>query len=746
VAPVVVHLPPINDIVNEVTAQKYTTFVHLDCLSFFWQFSLKPGISRDLTTFTSPLTGAKYRYTRCPFGLINSGAFAQLALLHTLGQLIESRAIYLHCDDLIVGGRTVTEILGILRQLFTELRDAGLTLGIRKSKFLYDYCEFLSHRITSEGVQCIPKYSTQTIKDFASPKSAKSVARWLAFANFYRRSIYGFAKRTAVIRNLLRKDACFVWSDECEKAFRDINNELITPPILRTLDRTKRVYIVCDGSRQGTGYSIYQLYGKTPMPILFGGQALNETQSKWPTHEIKAFSLLQALNTHYAVLAGTEITVLTDNATLNHWNNLQFQSMRTKRWATIFSQFNLNMVQIKSHKNPVDAISRMFDELTAEQRAKFTPAKSDEVDDFVLRVTEPPATPPPPDTTVGTGTANCTKIIDVSAPSALAISDAPISPSPKRHLHTKSVCSNTAVNAVITRSMHKANAPAQIAIKLQDTNNQPNASNSTSGDKTAITPSTVSNSASDIDAHAGSAVSTNDVELPYNNAPLDSEPDNNSALTDTADENQIDEMQLQPALEITIQDYLADDEFGPMMRFKLNGELSGDDKTDRKTLLIASDFLLIQNQLYRITDVRNKRLQRVRPHLTRLCIPKRFQLELVDKVHASLAHAAYEKLCSALRQRYYFASLNELAYQVPKCCLTCNEAKLDTTPRPLLFPHSHSGKWNQMWSIDHMALPRATRAGHRFILILVEQSTRWTELALCYTTSSRETASILCVI
>jgi len=241
--------------------------------------------------------------------------------------LIESRAIYVYCDDLILGGTNKSNaMLGNLRKLFTELRGAGLTLGIKKSKFFYNSCDFLSHHLTAEGMQCIPKYSTQTIQDFPSPKDVKSTARSLAFANFYRRSLYyNFAKRTAIIRALLRKDACVVWSNECEKAFRDINSELISPPILRMLDRTKRVYIICDGSRQGTGYSVYQLQGKKPMPILFGGQALNETQSKWPIHEIEAFSLLQALNTHYAILSGTEIMVLTDNATLNHWNNFHFQ-------------------------------------------------------------------------------------------------------------------------------------------------------------------------------------------------------------------------------------------------------------------------------------------------------------------------------------------------------------------------------------------------------------------------------------
>jgi len=74
--------------------------------------------------------------------------------------------------------------------------------------------------------------------------------------------------------------------------------------MLRPLDRTKRVYLVCDGSTAGTGYSIYQLYGNKPQPVLFGGQSLNSSQAKWSIYEIEAFSLLQVLNTHYAQLLG----------------------------------------------------------------------------------------------------------------------------------------------------------------------------------------------------------------------------------------------------------------------------------------------------------------------------------------------------------------------------------------------------------------------------------------------------------
>ena len=190
-----------------------------------------------------------------------------MALLRTLGHLIKSRAIFCYCDDVIIGGKSVGDVIHVLHSLLVEWHTAGLTLGIKKSKFLYDFCEFLGHRIiSSEGIRIIPKYSTKIISDFASPTDQKSAARWLAFANFYRRSIYNFAVRTSVIRKLMSKNTPFILSNEWETAFRSINAELINPPTLRPIDRNKKVFIVVDGSTQGTAYSIYQINGKIPMP------------------------------------------------------------------------------------------------------------------------------------------------------------------------------------------------------------------------------------------------------------------------------------------------------------------------------------------------------------------------------------------------------------------------------------------------------------------------------------------------
>ena len=212
IEPVVVNLPPINDIVADLAATKATIFSTIDILSFFWQIPLQPGISRSITTMTSPLTGEKWQYTRAPFGLSVSGGFSQMALLNVIGPLMASRLIYCYCDDLVIptSHNDYASHLSTLRTLFTDLRRGGLTINIRKSRFLFDHCHFLSHHIDASGFHMIPKYTSDVIRKFATPTNARSVSRWICFSSFYRRSIQGYAQKIGPIRALLQQNTPFV--------------------------------------------------------------------------------------------------------------------------------------------------------------------------------------------------------------------------------------------------------------------------------------------------------------------------------------------------------------------------------------------------------------------------------------------------------------------------------------------------------------------------------------------------------
>ena len=231
----------------------------------------------------------------------------------------------------------------------------------------------------------IPKYTSDVIRKFATPTNARSVSRWICFSSFYRRSIQGYAQKIGPIRALLQKDTPFVWTDQCERIFREVNESIISPPILHPIDPRLPIYLLCDASKYGTSYALHQKHDNIFYPCLFGGQALDKQQAQWPVHEQEIFSVVQCLQHHYSILSNMRIICVTDNSCLQHWSTMHLGSNRLKRWYSLLTQFQLECVHVKGSANSTDAPSRMFAELDEKERFQFTAKRTEDVDDYILR-------------------------------------------------------------------------------------------------------------------------------------------------------------------------------------------------------------------------------------------------------------------------------------------------------------------------------------------------------------------------
>ena len=77
-----VSLPIVSEMLNDILSSKPKYLSVCDLRSGYWQITMAKS-ARHLTAFTSPVTGRRLQFTRCPFGLNNSPA-AMLQILTTL--------------------------------------------------------------------------------------------------------------------------------------------------------------------------------------------------------------------------------------------------------------------------------------------------------------------------------------------------------------------------------------------------------------------------------------------------------------------------------------------------------------------------------------------------------------------------------------------------------------------------------------------------------------------------------------
>jgi hypothetical protein len=91
---------------------------------------------------------------------------------------------------------------------------------------------FLGHKI-SLGKIMMDEGKVKAIWDWLPPKSVSELRSFLGLANYYRKFIAAYAKQTAPLTDLLKKDKQWHWSDQCQTAFDKLKDAIASEPVLR---------------------------------------------------------------------------------------------------------------------------------------------------------------------------------------------------------------------------------------------------------------------------------------------------------------------------------------------------------------------------------------------------------------------------------------------------------------------------------------------------------------------------------
>ena len=169
----------------------------------------------NLTAFCSPKTGQSYSWNVLPMGLsVSAGAFVKV-----VNYLFQDKHkfpyLWYYVDDICISSGNFAEHLTHLNAVFNTLRENMLTINPTKARVGYDDLEFLGHTISANGVR-ISDSKTKAIQKMVAPKTRKSLQRVLGLLNYFRRHIANYSARTFHMRQLLRLDTKFDWSDQCQ--------------------------------------------------------------------------------------------------------------------------------------------------------------------------------------------------------------------------------------------------------------------------------------------------------------------------------------------------------------------------------------------------------------------------------------------------------------------------------------------------------------------------------------------------
>ena len=339
-------LPKCQDLIDELAyAQFFTTF---DAKSGYWQFPLAKK-SRKYTAFRSVRHGL-LQWCRLPQGLAVSAAeFQRRMELILRGLTFDFCLCYI--DDIVVYSKTWEEHMAHIGKVLDRLRDANVTINLRKSLFAQTQVYYLGFQVGKDGLRPDKKL-LEKISNFSGPLDYEQARSFLGTTQLYRRFIYRYSDVCKPIRDAINASTgdkgkeiknTFKWTDECSEALKTLQEKLSSEPVHRLPRPDEPYYMFTDASKYAIGCVLCQKEGDDYVIVLCDSVVLPK-RKYWNTTEGEAFAVVHFTHkfAHY-VDNGQEFTVFTDHTAVQHALDNPSANAKLTRWGLSLLPFRDRM-------------------------------------------------------------------------------------------------------------------------------------------------------------------------------------------------------------------------------------------------------------------------------------------------------------------------------------------------------------------------------------------------------------------
>ena len=121
-----------------------------------------------------------------------------------------------------------------------------------------------------------------------TPENKDELLTMLGMVAYVGRYIPNLSEANAILRNLTKKNATWIWDSNAEKAFVELKNLLTNAPVLRYFDVNKSVTLSVNASQNGLGAVLLQ----EGLPVAYASKALTDTECRYAQIEKEALAIM----------------------------------------------------------------------------------------------------------------------------------------------------------------------------------------------------------------------------------------------------------------------------------------------------------------------------------------------------------------------------------------------------------------------------------------------------------------------
>jgi len=330
-------------------------FSTMDLASGYWQVAMDAQ-SADRTAFVS--AEGLFQFKVMPFGLTNAPATFE-RLMETILAGLHWKTCLIYLDDIIVFADSFEQQLQRLDEVISRLSEAGLKLSPRKCHFFQSSVKFLGHIVSSEGIATDPD-KTKVVTNWPTPSNVQQVRSFLGTCSYYRRFIDQFADIASPLHKLTLKQASFVWTDDCDTAFRKLKRAITNTPVLSYPSDCGTYILDTDASLHALGAVLHQIQDGEEKVIAYYSQAFSKEERNYCTTRRELLAIVKSVKYFHHYLYGQQFKVRTDHGSLTWLLNFKNPEGQLARWLEILGtyQMDIEFRAGKFHSN-ADGLSRI---------------------------------------------------------------------------------------------------------------------------------------------------------------------------------------------------------------------------------------------------------------------------------------------------------------------------------------------------------------------------------------------------
>jgi len=226
-------------------------------------------------------------------------------------------------DNLLVYGRDVADHNQNLAATLQRAQERGVTLKPSKSTFCEREVKWFGRVFSGAGVSADPA-KIENIVAAGRPNSVADVRSLLQAAAYNAKFAFdhqeeeSYEEVTAPLRELLVKDARFVWDKERENSFQTLLRMMNDRTILVPFQPGRKTHLVTDGSPFGIAASLYQEdEGGRWLPVDHYSRALSDHEKGWQSQiDWESLAKMWGMLMFRNFLIGTKFTAWGDHQPL----------------------------------------------------------------------------------------------------------------------------------------------------------------------------------------------------------------------------------------------------------------------------------------------------------------------------------------------------------------------------------------------------------------------------------------------